>query len=355
MSDVQAQTAGVPALVEVLPNHRIDEGRLFSWLRDTAGITAQLGPIRQFQGGQSNPTYFVDAGSRPLVIRKKPPGILLASAHAVEREYQVLKALEGTDVPVPHVLSLCEDNSVIGTPFYVMEHVQGRVFANPGLSSAPAVQRRPIYAQLAQTLAALHRVDWRKAGLASFGRPENFLARQVKRWTQQFSASGLRSQEMVRLGEWLAAHIPAGDADGSLATLVHGDYRIGNVILDSEQPVVRAVLDWELSTVGHPFADLAYCSLAWRLPATLRGIRDSEDEQLPGEQEFRAAYLTASGRPSLDGFEYFVAFSLFRQAAILAGVYRRAVDGIAADARGMEAGDRFQATASIGWQTALKA
>lgn len=355
MSDVDAQTSGMPPLVAVLPNHRIDDARLFSWLRDTVGITEKLGPIWQFQGGQSNPTYFVDAGSKPLVIRKKPPGALLASAHAVEREYQVLKALEATDVPVPRVLSLCEDDSVIGTPFYVMEHVQGRVFANPALSSAPAEQRRPIYAQLAQTLAALHSVNWRKVGLSGFGRPENFLARQVKRWTQQFSASGLQSEEMVRLSEWLVAHIPAGDADGSLATLVHGDYRIGNVILDSARPVIRAVLDWELSTVGHPFADLAYCCLAWRLPAALRGIRDSDDGQLPSEQEFRAAYLTASGQASLDGFEYFVAFSLFRQAAILAGVYRRAVEGIAADARGLEAGDRFQATASIGWQTAQKA
>jgi aminoglycoside phosphotransferase (APT) family kinase protein len=343
---------GGPALIDVLANHRIDEARLEAWLRDHvpgfSGITA----LRQFQGGQSNPTYLIETPDTAYVLRKKPPGALLPSAHAVDREYRILRALAGSGVAVPPAFALCEDEAVIGTAFYVMAYVPGRVFVDPALPQCAADERAPLYLALAGTLAALHAVDWRGVGLQDFGRPENYLARQVRRWSQQFAASGLDSPPMRSLTDWVAAHIPPSDRTGEACAIAHGDYRIGNVIFDPAQPRIVAVLDWELATIGHPLADLAYSCLAWRVPAELRGLKGHPDENLPSERDYLAAYCAAMGRDAVPGFEFFVAFSLFRWAAIVAGVYRRALDGNAADASGILAGERFHTIARIGWDTA---
>jgi len=344
-----------PQLIPVLAQHRFDEARLEAWLRLHLDGFAGLQSVQQFQGGQSNPTFLLQGPGGPLVLRKKPPGTLLASAHAVEREYAAMKALQHSAVPVPRMRLLCEDAQVIGTPFFLMEHVPGRVFAHPAVSDAAPGERRPLYLAMVRTLAALHAVDWRGAGLGAFGRPESYLARQVARWSRQYAASKVPSPAMDELTRWVGAHVPASDASGAEGTLAHGDFRLGNLIFDAAQPQVRAVLDWELSTIGHPLADLAYSCLAFRVGPELNGVLGIDDPALPTEGELVEAYCQAAGRTRPADFEFFVAFSMFRWAAILAGVYRRALDGNAADARALDTGRRFLAVAEAGWQVALRA
>src|SRR5215472_876229 len=243
------------ATEEVLEAHRFDVGALERYMRDhVAGFSGSLS-IRQFRGGQSNPTYYLAAGSQEYVLRRKPPGKLLPSAHAVDREYRVITALGSTDVPVPRTYALCEDLSVVGTPFYVMECVHGRVFADPRMPGSDPAERSRIYDAMNDVLARLHRVDWRAIGLADFGRTGNYVARQIHRWTTQYRASETEKiDSMERLIAWLPEHIPADDT----TTLVHGDYRLANMIIHPREPRVVAVLDWELSTLGHPLGDLAY-------------------------------------------------------------------------------------------------
>ena len=343
----------MPSLVEVLPQHRLDKAKLGLWLSEYVPDLGELRSIRQFQGGQSNPTYLVEGIESSCVLRKQPPGVLLVSAHAVDREFMIIQAMASTPVPVPRAYALCEDTAVLGASFYAMEFVPGRVLTDPKLANSAPNDRTPIYIELAQTLAAIHAVDWRAGSLKDFGKAENYLARQVKRWSRQFATSGIESRDMSELNQWVEAHIPASDAIGEECTVVHGDYRLGNAIYDETSPRLLAVLDWELATIGHPLADLSYNCLAWRLPDELNGLKDHVDPILPSEANYLAAYCKASGRPDLPQFEFFIAFSLFRLAAILAGVYRRAMDGNATDARGLDAGRRFQLIARIGRNIAL--
>ena len=343
---------GAPVLVPVLPNHRFDEAALRRCLAGHLPGFAGACEIRQFQGGQSNPTYHLATAGGDYVLRKKPPGTLLPSAHAVDREYRILHALRDSGVPVPAVHLLCADESIIGTMFFVMDYREGRVFADRTLPGVSPADRTAIYDDMGRVLARLHGVDWRQAGLEGFGRPGNYVGRQIDRWSKQYAAARVGDEPaMDRLMAWLAAHAPLPDE----TAIAHGDYRLGNLIIHPTEPRVVAVLDWELATLGHPLADLAYNCLAWRLPPELLGIEGLDVPGLPDEAAYVRDYVRRTGRAAAPGMEFFVAFSLFRWAAIAAGVYRRALDGTAADAGGREAGAKFRGLAQYGWQTAQAA
>ena len=343
----------MPELVEVLPAHQFDEAALKDYLQTRLPDVGRL-HIRQFQGGQSNPTFLLDTGGGRYVLRKKPPGKLLPSAHQIEREYRVISALADTDVPVPRARLLCEDSTVIGTPFYVMDFVEGRLCPYPELDEVPPAQRRAVYAAMADTLARLHRVDWQAVGLADFGRPENYAARQIRRWSGQYEASQTEpSEAMENLIAWLPENIP----DEQETTIAHGDYRLGNLLLHPERNEVVAVLDWELSTLGHPLADLAYCCMPYHLPSdmgTFRGLvgRDLQAMGIPEEKEFLRFYCERTGRDKIPHWHFFLALSLFRSAAILQGVYKRALQGNAANRNALEVGRRAGMLAEIGWRLA---
>lgn len=333
---------GEAVLVPVLANNRLDEAKLHRYLQaHVHGFGAQL-VVRQFQGGFSNPTFHLQTADRAYVLRKKPPGQLLPSAHAVDREYKALKALQDTDVPVPRVHLLCEDESVIGTIFYVMDYVEGRVYTDRLLPGCTPVQRTAMYDAMNDVLARLHRVDYRTAGLEDFGKPTDYVARQVSRWSRQYVASCVEdTPAMNRLMEWLPANLPAQDE----ATIAHGDYRIGNLLFHPTEPRVVAVLDWELSTIGHPIGDLAYCCSAYHLPSSSgRGFADRNVAALgiPSEAEFLESYRQRTGRAEIPDWTFFLVFSLFRAAAILAGVYRRSLDGQGVDARMTQAKQAYQ-------------
>lgn len=314
-----------------------DAERLATCLR--AQIPGLGGPMRlaRIGGGQSNPTFFVDFDDRALVLRKQPPGELLPSAHAVDREYRVLRALAGTDVPVPNAVLYCDDRSVVGTPFYVMDKLEGRVFPHYTLPELPAAERRAYYFAMAETLARLHAVDWAAAGLGDYGRPGNFFQRQVTRWTRQWEASRTREDANIdRLIAWLPANIPAGDH----TTIAHGDFRFGNLMFHPTEPRVIAVLDWELSTLGHPLADVAYSCLAWHTGADefegMLGI-DLAAEGIPTQAEYAAHYRRAGGHAE-PVTRFHLAFSLFRFAVILEGIAARARSGIAAASDAQQVG-----------------
>jgi aminoglycoside phosphotransferase (APT) family kinase protein len=341
-------------IVAVRDAHRFDEARLAAYLRQNLdGCRGEI-TVRQFEGGQSNPTFLIEAAGRQWVLRKKPPGKLLPSAHMVEREYRVIRALAGTGVPVPAARLLCEDAELIGTPFYVMDFVAGRVFTDPLLPGLSSAERKGIYTSMAETLAKLHGVDWRAVGLGDYGRPENYVARQIARWSKQYEASKTGDvPAMDRLIEWLPAHIPPGEE----TTLVHGDFRLGNLIYHPTEPRVVAVLDWELSTLGHPLSDLAYNCMLFRLPPDLPTVRGFGDVDLaalgiPDERAYVATYVRDTGRDPAGTWAFFLAFSLFRYAAIVQGVYARALQGNAASATGEQLGRMAPRLAEIGWRLA---
>lgn len=332
--------------------HEFEVARLLDYLAPHIPSLQGAASVTQFRGGQSNPTFLIQSDDRVWVMRKKPPGVLLPSAHQVEREYQVMKALAGTDVPVPRMIVLCEDASVIGTPFYVMEGVEGRVIRDltlPGLSSG---QRRAVYDVQAETLARLHRVDWRAVGLEGFGKPTGYVSRQVARWTKQYEVT--RTHEIASMDKvmpWLARNIPEGDE----AAIAHGDFRLENMILHPTEPKVLAVLDWELATIGHPLPDLAYNCLPYRVDPDFPGIGGLRDLDymatgIPSEADYIATYCAASGRKGIDHWHYYLAFSLFRTAAILQGVYSRALQGTASNANALEVGKLATQAADMAWE-----
>jgi aminoglycoside phosphotransferase (APT) family kinase protein len=333
--------------------HRFDVGSLERYLRtQVEGFRGPL-QVEQFRGGQSNPTFKVVTPDRTYVLRRKPPGKLLPSAHAVDREYKVVSALADTDVPVARCHALCTDESVIGTMFYVMDYVDGRVFWDPTLPGMTAAQRRAIFSEMNRVLAALHRVDYVAVGLADFGRPGNYFARQIDRWSRQYKASETeRIEAMDRLIEWLPSHIPAGERN----SIVHGDYRMDNMIFHPSEPRVLAVLDWELSTLGDPMADLSYHMMAWRLSADeFRGLRGADLPALgiPVEDEYLQMYIERTGeprRPTEDDWSFYMAYNMFRLAAILQGVMARAVAGNAASESALQAGRRARPLAELGWK-----
>ena len=296
--------------------------------------------LQRISGGQSNPTFFVTYDNRRLVLRKQPPGPLLPSAHAIDREFRVQQALAGTDVPVPTLLFYEADTSIIGTPFYVMERLEGRVFADGALPGVAPAERTAMYHSMAEVMARLHRVDIARVGLEDFGRPGNFFARQITRWTRQWELSKTKPvPELEQLIAWLPTNIPPDEA----ATLCHGDLRTGNLMFHPSEPRVIAVLDWELSTIGHPLADVAYNAMAWRtLPDEYGGIRglDLAALGIPAEAEYLQSYLTAGGYAApLLPFHF--AFVMFRFAVIFAGIAARAAAGNAASANAADVGERL--------------
>lgn len=344
-----------PQLVEVLEAHRLDEQKLAAYLRQHLPEFEGELRVLQFQGGQSNPTYLLEVGQRRYVLRKKPPGKVLPKAHMVEREYQIIRALaDHTDLPVPPARFLCEDDSIIGTPFYVMDYVEGRIISHPALLAVDRAERQPIHFSAIDTLADLHRVDVSAVGLSGYGRPEAYVERQVSRWTKQYLASRTGDMPaMEKLMAWLPENIPATDE----CAIAHGDFRLGNLILHPTEPKVMAILDWELSTLGHPLADLAYFCLPYHLPAEIKGMRGLVGEDLealgvPEEADILARYCKRVGRDSIPDWHVFLAFSLFRLAAIVQGVYARALQGNAANADALEVGQRASILAEAGWRIA---
>jgi aminoglycoside phosphotransferase (APT) family kinase protein len=326
--------------------------RLEAWMRDH--IEGFLGPLaaQQFAGGQSNPTYKLLSGAGSYVLRRKPAGQLLPSAHAIDREYRVMRALSGTEVPVPEVHALCEDDSVIGSAFYVMEFLDGRIFWDPRLTGLSRAEREAMFRSMNTVIAALHSVDHVKIGLAEFGRPGNYMGRQVARWSRQYQASETEKQSaMDRLIEWLPRHLPPEDA----SRIVHGDYRIDNLIFHPTEPRVIGVLDWELSTIGDPLADFAYHAMAWRVtPELFRGLAgvDLAAFGIPTENQYVAAYSECTGRSRSSDWEFYMVYSLFRLAAIMQGIAKRAIDGTAASPEAVELGRLARPVGEQAWTLA---
>ncbi len=339
---------GAKELSAVREAHRFDEDALRRTLAAALGQDGDL-TVQQFKGGQSNPTFLVSLGDQRLVLRKKPPGKLLPSAHAIEREHRVLSALQGSAVPVPRVRMLCEDASIIGTPFYVMDHVEGRLFRSPLMPEVTAPERRAICLAAVRTLAALHLIDPSDVGLQDFGKQGGYMARQVRRWADQYEASKTGEiADMDALIRWLPEHVPSHDE----TRIVHGDFRLENLIIAPEASEVRAVLDWELATLGHPLADLGYHLMLYHLPAggfTGSGYVGANIEALgiPSQSELTLAYAEATGREPPAELDTFIAFGLFRLAAILQGVYRRGLDGNAASESALRFGPMVKVLAGI--------
>jgi aminoglycoside phosphotransferase (APT) family kinase protein len=341
-----------PELTRVRDAHRIDSAALAAYLEDhLPGFSGSLS-LHQFEGGQSNPTYLLSAGGREWVLRKKPPGPLLRSAHQVEREYRVIRALRGSEVPVPRALLLCDDASVIGTPFYVMQRALGRLVTDPALPGFSPSERAAIYADLVRVLAALHRVEPEAVGLGDFGAAGDYCARQISRWSRQYAASKTEEiPEMDALIGWLAERRPASDE----TCVVHGDYRLGNCMLHPEEPRVLALLDWELSTLGHPLADLAHWCQSYRgatAPGETLAGTVLADAGIPSEAELLARYCAETGRASIDDWPYFMVLVMFRSAAILQGVYRRGLEGNASSRRARECGALARECAREAWHLA---
>jgi aminoglycoside phosphotransferase (APT) family kinase protein len=335
------------------PRHPLD---LVSLGRYLSGAAPQVGPItdaQQFEGGQSNPTYLLTARSGQFVLRRKPPGALLPSAHAVDREFRVISALRDTDVPVPKTLCYCSDDAVIGTPFYVMEYVDGVIFTDHQLPTLTNTQRTKVYDELARVIAALHSIEPAAVGLEDFGRPGNYVERQIARWTRQYRASETETIEaMERLIDWLPRHAPPDES----ARIIHGDYRLGNMIFHRTELRILAVLDWELATLGSPLSDFAYPCMMWRLPQQIPYAvsGDLSASGIPTEAQFVERYCRRAGRASIPDLDFYIAFNMFRFSAILQGVAARALQGNASSATALETGRMARPVAEAGWAQALK-
>jgi aminoglycoside phosphotransferase (APT) family kinase protein len=331
--------------------HRIDVASLEKYLN------LKIAAVEQFKGGQSNPSYLLKTGAGDrLVLRRKPPGKLLPSAHAVDREFRVIESLFKVNFPVarPHVL--CEDESVIGTAFYVMDYVEGRVLWDQSLPGMTRAQRGEIWDELNRVISKLHGLDFRALGLETFGKPGGYIERQIARWTKQYRASETQKIDaMDSLIEWLPKNLPPEAA----TTVVHGDFRLDNTIFHPSEPRILAVLDWELSTLGDPLADFAYHCMSWHIPpGQFRGIGGLNLEELgiPSEARYVNAYCERTNRKTIDPahWDFYMAYNLFRIAAILQGIMKRVVDGTAASAHARDAGMRARPMAELGWQQVEK-
>jgi len=332
--------------------HSLDEGALLAYLSENFSENCRGLTLLKFEGGQSNPTYYMELGTDAYVLRKKPVGKLMPKAHAVDREFKVLSALAATDVQVPKVRHFCSDETVIGTPFYLMDYMQGRIFRDPMLPDLKAVERTAIYSSMNDTLARLHSVDWQAVGLEDFGRPDNYLSRQVALWTKQYQATKSGDvPALEKLMRWLPLNIPDDDS----SSIVHGDFRIENLMFHETEPRVIAILDWELSTIGHPLSDLAYNCMTYHLPqnnAVAPGFLgvDLSALGLPTERDYVSEYCKRTGRDEVADWAFFMAFSLFRTAAIQQGVYHRALKGNASSRTAHMFGETYPLVAEQGWR-----
>ncbi len=345
----------LPETVEVREAHRFDTRPLEALIAEKLG--AYMTDIRQMRGGQSNPTFVLATDKGEFVMRKQPPGQLLPSAHAVDREYRVLSALTKTNVPVPKTYLFCDDRSVVGTPFYLMQRMKGRVFWEPTLPEVGKEERRPIYFGMIDALARLHLVDYQAVGLGNFGKPGSYFARQIARWTRQWEGSqtdGRKNPSVDKLAEWLPRNIPEGDDE---TVICHGDFRFDNMMFDGQEPRVIGIFDWELSTLGHPLADLAYVCVRHQLPAgAFKGMMGLDLDALgvPGQDEIVALYSERTGRArTITPFH--MAFCLFRLAVILEGVFARARAGNASNTSAIEMGPQAIFMADRGWEIAGEA
>jgi len=336
----------------VRANHRFDEAALERYLRaNVDGFDAPLG-VQQFGGGQSNPTFLLTSGPKQYVMRKKPPGVLLKSAHQVDREFRIMKALAETDVPVPRMHVLCNDESVIGTAFYVMDYLEGRIFRDPQLPGVAPGERAAIYDSMNDVLARLHKVDFAAIGLGDYGRPGNYFDRQVSRFITQYrGAQTDQIADMERLIEWMPHNIP-NDASVSIA---HGDYRLENTIFHPTEPRMIAVLDWELSTIGHPLADLAYNCMGYHVMNPRQGGLVGVDHAatgIPSERDYVERYCLRTGRGRIENWSFYLSFSVFRLASIAQGVYKRGLDGNASSENANAFGNACQFLAGEAWRLA---
>jgi aminoglycoside phosphotransferase (APT) family kinase protein len=333
--------------------HRFDAARLEGWMADhVEGFAGPLS-VEQFKGGQSNPTYKLVTPGQAYVLRRKPPGKLLPGAHAVDREYRVITALADQGFPVARSYGLCLDEEVVGTPFYVMEMVEGRIFWEPAFPEVSREERPAYFDAMNATIAALHRIDPEAAGLGAYGKPGNYFARQIGRWSRQYreDVEAGRVAAMDRLAEWLPENIPP---DEPQARIIHGDFRCDNMVFDRAEPRVLAVLDWELSTLGHPLADFSYHLMMYRMPDALAGL-DVQALNIPSEEDYVAAYCRRTGREGIPDMDFYMAFNLFRLAGIVHGIKGRMVRGTAASAHAAEMAQRLEPLAELAWAEAVKA
>ena len=349
-----AQNSGT---IAVRSAHRFDSAALERWLEQE--VEGYRGPLRveQFRGGQSNPTYKLITPARSYVLRRKPPGKLLPGAHAVDREYRVISALGGQGFPVARAFGLCLDEAVIGTPFYVMEMVEGRIFWEADFPEVPSDERPAYFDAMNETIARLHGIDPEAAGLADYGKPGNYFERQIGRWSKQYlgDVEAGRVPAMDRLVEWLPRNIPAGEEP---ARVIHGDFRCDNMIFHPTEPRVLAVLDWELSTLGHPLADFTYHLMVWRMPAGvstgLAGL-DLAALNIPSEADYVAAYCRRTGRDGIPDIDFYMAFNMFRLAAIVHGIKGRLARGTASSAHAGQMAASLEPLADRAWEQAVRA
>jgi aminoglycoside phosphotransferase (APT) family kinase protein len=351
VNNIEDNTGTMPVRDSV----RIDAQSLSAWM--TEHVEGFEGPltVEEFKGGQSNPTYKLVTPRRNFVLRRKPPGRLLRGAHAVEREARVMAALSTTDFPVPRIYALCEDDDVIGTAFFVMDMVEGRIFWDATFSDVPREERRDYFDAMNATLARLHAIDPAAIGLSDYGRSGSYLERQIAIWSRQYleDKDAGRDPNMDRLVEWLPANVPDRDE----TAIVHGDFRCDNLIFHPEEPRILAVLDWELSTLGHPLSDFAYHAMMYRMPASiatgLAGL-DLEALGLPSEDEYIDSYCRRAGRTDIPNYDFYVAFNFFRLAAILHGIKGRAARGNAASRQAEERAAMLPELAALAWQQARR-
>lgn len=352
MVDHSADFSGIKPVSSIFA---FDELRLHDWM--VKYIEGYEGPLKvlQFKGGQSNPTYKIKTKKRDYVLRRKPPGALLPSAHAVEREYRVMTALYQTGFPVPEMYGLCEDVSILGTAFYVMSFVEGRIFWDPAIPSVTVSERHALYDSANETLAKLHNIDYVSCGLGDFGKVGNYFHRQISRWSNQYIASQTDPiNEMERLIEWLPASAPVQGQ----TSIVHGDYRFDNLVFDNSNAKVVAVLDWELSTLGDPLADFTYQLMQWKMPASMQNGIDGIDLSslgIPSLEGYVEAYCLRTNRREFPDLNFYLAYNAFRLAAILQGVFARAIKGNASNSKGLEMGGLVHPMARLAWKFALLA
>ena len=354
MSDIDLENADNTLIFsgtkEVAENLKFDEFKLQEWFGDNIPSAGKIDKVVQFKGGQSNPTYKISSTNQVFVLRRKPPGILLPSAHAVDREYKVITALQNTEVPVPKTYGLCEDADIIGTPFFVMDFLDGTVYWDLLLSEKSPQERMEIYANKNKVIAELHNVDYESVGLSDYGKPGNYIARQVSRWTKQYLASETENiPAMNNLIDWLPPNIPDEDE----TSIVHGDYRLDNMVFCSNNNVM-GVLDWELSTLGHPIADFNYHCISWKNIPQLADQKFCNENGIPTEEEYRNMYSRCTGKKLDENWEFYTIFNIFKLAGILQGIMGRVRDGTAASKHAEERGNQVAPLAEAAWDLVEK-